>query len=323
MIQNIESFYQTQMKVGLHQVLLFAKAVEPNKRVKYCIATNGQYAIEGFCIIHERFPIAYIQDGPLSDNNDVISQMIQAIEKYYKKKLFAITTIQLPYTDGNIVQYQNTTSINYLQLPTWSTIIINITDVEAFQKIFATGNLATNIRKAIKKGVEVHDTINYADIKSFADLYDATYKHRGLATQWKNTSEYFSSLWQVMQNENGFFIGAYLNEQLVAGGIFLCQGKTVYYKFGASNRDVQNVPLMHSVIYRAMQKASELGYKYFDLGGINPDAVEGDQVFAINTFKKGFGGTVITSPKRIFITNNPVSLAIVLFLLKLKKLVRN
>jgi lipid II:glycine glycyltransferase (peptidoglycan interpeptide bridge formation enzyme) len=320
--QKIDSFGQTHNTVGLHQVLAFTEAMEPQKRIKYCIAENENKEIEGYCIIHTRFPIACIQDGPVSKNEKTVSEMISAIQKHLKARLFAFTTIQLPYSKNSLPLFlTNNTIAKHFDLPTWSTIIVDLSNVEILLKTFSKGHHSA-IRKAEKSGITISTNFTQQTIKAFADLFDATYKSRNLATQWKNTELYFTKLAETITDKNGYFVGSYLDNKLVAGGIFLANGNTVQYKFGTSNHEYRNIPLMHSVIYNAMLHAAKQGFTQFDLGGINPEAAEGSQVQAINTFKKGFGGTIITSPKRIYLTNNPISLAIVLLLLKFKKLIR-
>ena len=322
MTQKIESFCQLQTNIGLHQVLLFSQAMEPTKKIEFCVAENEKHTIEGFCIIHKKFPIIYIQDGPIVSNNEHLSIIISAIKKHYSRRLFAFSTIQLPFSNKQISVdvYNNPCISKVFDLPTWSTIIINTSNIETLLKSFSKGHLSA-IKKAKKEGITTSDFFSDDTIKSFVNIFDANYKTRGLATQWANTMTYFTHLSATMAFNNSFFIGAYKNDKLVAGGIFLAHGNTIHYKFGTSNYELRSIPLMHTVIYQAILKAKELNFSIFDLGGINPDAIDGSQVRSINTFKKGFGGTIITSPKRIYLTNNPLSLTIVLLLLKIKHLI--
>ena len=321
LIKKIESFYLVQDTIGLHQVLDFTQLMEPQKKVTYCIAENENKDIIGYCVIHYRFPIAFIQDGPVSNDSVVISEMISAIRTYYSHMFFAFTTIQLPLSKGIYHNIVNNESIaKLIDLPTWSTILVELTDLDVVTRNFTKGHLSA-IKKADKSGLIISNEVTNQTITDFAKLFDETYKSRKIATQWQNSEIYFKTLSQKLNNK-GYFIGAYLDRKLVAGGFFIKQGKTVHYKYGASNHELRSIPLMHTVIYNAMLHAMEQGACYFDLGGINPNAPEGSQIHAINTFKKGFGGTIVTSPERIFISNHPISLAIIVFLLKLKKLIR-
>ena len=316
--QKIDSFCQTQDNVGLHQVLAFTKGMEPQKQVEYCIVENENCEIQGFCVIHLHFPIAFIQDGPISKDEIIVSTIISTIQKRFKKRFYAFTTIQLPY----LVQAKlkcNNAIVKYFDLPTWATIIVDLSNTESLFKTFSKGHPSA-IKKAEKSGINISNTFTEQTIKDFALLFDKMYKKRKIIPQWKDSELYFKKISEMMKSNNSFFTGAYLEEKLVAGGIFLAYGKTVHYKFGCSDHELRTIPLMHSVIYNAMLHSKDKGFTSFDLAGINLVAPEDSQIQGINTFKKGFGGKIIKSPKRIYVTNNSVSLAIVLFLLKLKKL---
>jgi len=319
---KIEEFCRTQDNIGLHQVLAFTDAMEPQKTIEYCIAENGINEITGFCIIHTKFPIAFIQDGPIISNDEILLEMVSAIQKYYRNKFFAFTTIQFPYSNTTLPKVSNNKSLSkQFDLPTWSTIIVELKDSENLLKVFSKGHHSA-IKKAEKSGIIISNDFTNQTIKEFSNLFDETYRTRHLKTLWENTETYFVKLSEFIHSKNGFFIGAYLDNKLVAGGLFLQVGNTVHYKYGTSNHELRSIPLMHTVIYNAMLQAKNLGFTQFDLGGINIDAAEGSQVHAINTFKKGFGGNITTSPDRIYLTNNRITLAIVLLLLKLKKLIR-
>jgi hypothetical protein len=323
---KIEKFSQSLLTIGLHQVLLFSQAMEPTKKLEYCIAMNGNDEIEGYCIINKRFPIISIQDGPVSLNERIISDIISAIKIKYSSSIFAFTTIQLPYSQKDAIvekvrSKDNSFITNVFSYPTWITIIIETTSSEYIEASFQKGNVGTNIRKAQKKGVHIDSSISEKTINEFANLYDSTYKNRDIQKQWKNSHTFFTALVPHLKTDNGFFIGAYFQDKMVAGGIFFASGNTLYYKYGASNRTLKGIPLMHSIIHQAVLLAKDRGYSFLDLCGINPEAPEGSQVHAITMFKKGFGGSILRSPERIYLTNNRITLAFVLLLLKFKRLI--
>jgi len=324
--KRIESFCQTFPSIGLHQDLLFSQAMEPKRQIVYCIAENTEKVIQGFSIIHYSFPIASIQDGPIAKNAYIVNAMIDSIRNRFSIRFFAFTTIQLPYASIAEPKYNSKIDLfkNYINYPNWSTSIIDLTknenDLKTLIKNFSKGHVSA-IKKAEKTGISVSNEFADEKIKAFALLFDETYKTRNIKTQWDNSLNYFTMLSEIMKPTKSFFIGAYHENCLVAGGIFLTQGDTVHYKFGSSNHQIRSIPLMHSVLYNAMLYAQNQGFHYFDLGGINTNAPEGSQVWAINTFKKGFGGNIISSPERIYLSNNRITLAFVLLLLKFKRLI--
>ena len=194
----------------------------------------------------------------------------------------------------------------YYNLPTWATIIVDCNDIENIKKSFCTGNLATNIRKAEKKGITTNGTFSIDVLSKFSSIYDYNYLHRNIRPTWGNTYDYFYSIKEYIDNNQAFFIGSYLDNKLVAGGIFLISKNTVYYKYGASDKTIKGIPLMHTVIYNAILKACELKCQFFDLNGINPRSSGSDQVAAITMFKRSFHGKEILSPERIYLNINPL-----------------
>ena len=191
LIKKIESFYLAQETIGLHQVLAFTQLMEPQKKVRYCIAENENNDIIGYCIIHYRFPIVFIQDGPVSNDSVVISEMISAIRAHYSQIFFAFTTIQLPLSKGIYHNIANNESIAKLvDIPTWSTILIELSDLETLTKNFTKGHYSA-IKKAEKSGLIISNEITSQTITDFAKLFDETYKSRKIATQWHDSDTYF------------------------------------------------------------------------------------------------------------------------------------
>ena len=75
---------------------------------------------------------------------------------------------------------------------------------------------------------------------------------------------------------------------LVSGSIVVGTGETAYYASGVYARDQFDKPLGHWPLWRAMLRAQELGYRWFDAGE-NPDRWHGtDKEISIAFFKRGF-----------------------------------
>ena len=75
---------------------------------------------------------------------------------------------------------------------------------------------------------------------------------------------------------------------VIGGSIFTFQGISVRYLISASDPERRELPMTHLVIYRAILEAKEAGFRYFDFWGYNHFAERDDQVFKVNSFKKGF-----------------------------------
>src|ERR1035437_1797050 len=224
LIQKLESFCHSFTSIGLHQALAFSKAMEPKRQQSFCVAQNEEYEIFGFCIIHYSFPLVSIQDGPISKNDAIICLMIDSIRKRYNKRFFAFTTIQLPYACTALAENSKNKTVieNYFNYQNWSTSIIELFDLHNLSKNLSKGHLSA-IKKAEKWGITVSNDFSNQTILTFSVLFDETYKTRKIKAQWNNTESYFIELSKQMNLTKSFFIGAYLENKLVAGGIFLTQ----------------------------------------------------------------------------------------------------
>jgi lipid II:glycine glycyltransferase (peptidoglycan interpeptide bridge formation enzyme) len=93
----------------------------------------------------------------------------------------------------------------------------------------------------------------------------------------------------------------------VLGGIALVlQGKTVRYFKGAADPAIRNLPVLHLAIWESILWSKENGFSHFDLWGYNHFVDESDQVYFINRFKKGFGGTFTFYPKKMYFLFKPL-----------------
>ena len=151
--------------------------------------------------------MASIQDGPISNSNDIICLMIDSIRRRYNKRFFAFSTIQLPYSCKALPNKKRNDDLleSYFYYPNWSTSIIELLDNINLSKNLSKGHLSA-IKKAEKLGITISNEFNDQTIKDFALLFDETYKTRNIKTQWDNTESYFISLSQLMKTTQSFFV---------------------------------------------------------------------------------------------------------------------
>ena len=81
----------------------------------------------------------------------------------------------------------------------------------------------------------------------------------------------------------GYGLLAYAEGRPVGGAVFLRYGRTVEYKFGASQRDAQQLRPNHLLFWSAIREACEDGFEVFDFGRTDLD---GD---SLREFKLGWG----------------------------------
>ena len=139
------------------------------------------------------------------------------------------------------------------------------------------------IKRGERNGVRVHKDENFSEFKK---LYNNFRKGKNLP---HDSMKAF--------RDHGVLFSAYYKRQMVAAGIFVCNGEHVRAwslasvrlgKLDGQMRDVVG-QANRMVIWEAMKYFRSLGVRYFDLGGINPDSQKSEDI-SLAEFKEAFGG---------------------------------
>ncbi len=142
-----------------------------------------------------------------------------------------------------------------------------------------------NVKKARKSGVEIHRFRHLEALWVFYRLFAQTHQRHGVPVQpWR----WFVNLWRfVVLPGEGFLSLALYQGRAIAGALFLQDGETVVYKYGATDYRYQrlrpNDLLFHEEILRAWHR----GYRFFDLGRVGPNE-EG-----LREYKKKWGAKAL------------------------------
>lgn len=132
-----------------------------------------------------------------------------------------------------------------------------------FDKLSSSNRRA--IRKSQKDGVRVEFSHSLDALKGFYELQCITRKRHGLPSQ---PFKFFESIHRnLIAPQKGIIISAFVRSgQLAASSIYLEQGKTVHYKYGASEKRYQSSRCNNLVMWNALKHYSELGFESIDLG---------------------------------------------------------
>ena len=160
-----------------------------------------------------------------------------------------------------------------------------------FDLLFATfqkSRVQRGIRQAERFAASGALAVKRADRESdlaevFYDLHVSTRRRLGVPVQPRR---FFRLLWKrMLQPGFGFALLAQSEGRSVAGAVFLVHGRTMVYKFGASERDAQRLRPNHLLMSSAIREACGRGLDIFDLGRTDLD---GD---SLREFKLGWGTT--------------------------------
>lgn len=147
---------------------------------------------------------------------------------------------------------------------------------------FHKSQVQRNIRRAEREGVEVRIATTEDDlVETFYGLHLRTRRRLGAPVQRKR---YFSLLWRrVLDPGGGYVLLARHAGVPVAGAVFLTAGRTVVYKYGASDERSWKLRPNHALFNAAIAKSCTENRAMFDFGRTDL----GDE--GLCAFKRGWG----------------------------------
>lgn len=284
-----ESWFAHLGYLPVEQDIFWAKKTEPNSRwILYKLFDKKVFS--GFALVKVKKRIlADIYFGPVVFDEVHYLPFLGLIVKQLRKKLiFALRLI--PPTSAPEVEGENT---NF----NWATIVINlIPDEDVLFQSF-NKNHRYSIRKTIEKNVTV-SALKRDELPEFVDGYIEMYRRRKIYQDKVAITQIFNNIYDAATEspDKGMVLAIHHPEDkhIVAGGIFLRSGNTMYYRHGFSLR-CKGLSLMHVLIWKAICYAKKQGCTRFDMGGysLDPDP----QLSGINDFKKWFSGDLIINPR--------------------------
>jgi len=138
-------------------------------------------------------------------------------------------------------------------------------------------------KKATAEGVEVTINNSVGGMEVFFRLNSLTRKRHGLPPQPFN---FFKHLYDRIISRNlGFVITALFKGEPIAGAIFLTFGEKAVYKYGASDLEYQNLRANNLVMWEAIRRCCQQGFKSLSFGRTEPENT------GLIQFKSGWGTT--------------------------------
>ncbi len=306
---RIIAFLQQNQSASIEQDPDWYRINNPSKKVTHFYALQNEQVV-CYCSITENKIIAQIHLGPVFSDPETLVSSIRAIRNYYLKKRFAQLEVQLGVNyNFDEIEYFLYNSIPFVQkfdAENWSTISLNIEpDIEEIFKSFKS-NHKGSIKKALKENLKVQFIETVEDVKLLAGLYDKMYLARKLKKSFHDTFEVFNGLNNLFLTRNkGKILGVFTPEGKMIGGVIMgIHNEDMYYKYGISDPEFRKLPVLHLALFEAIKIAKNEGLKIFNFGGYNHFVGKDDQVYAINFFKRSFGGEFIYYPKRMYFTLN-------------------
>ncbi len=149
-----------------------------------------------------------------------------------------------------------------------------------------------NLRLSQRHGVKVVEDNSDKAFKAYLQLMEETTKRQGF---YAHTSDYHQKMWETLKPSGmaHLLVAKYKGEILVTWILFKFKD-VLYYPYGWSTREHQNVMASYAMMWEAIQFGKKQGCKLFDLWGTpGPDPSPKDPWFGFHRFKVGFGAKVV------------------------------
>ncbi len=150
-----------------------------------------------------------------------------------------------------------------------------------------------NIRLAGRKGVTVRRGQGQADFDAWYNIYIATSERDQFLI---NSKAFYEEVMRLFSQDDRFalFLAEYEGKP-IAGIIVLRFGRWSWYMYGASSNEQRNLMPNHLLQWNGMQWAKSHGCWYYNFRGIPHILEEGQELWGVYVFKRGFGGYAIRS----------------------------
>jgi len=118
--------------------------------------------------------------------------------------------------------------------------------------------------------------------------------------------------------DRALFLAEY-EGKAIAGIIVLRLGKWSWYMYGASSNEYRNLMPNHLLQWNGMQWAKSHGCEYYNFRGIPETLEEGQELWGVYIFKRGFGGYPLRFLETHDLVYQPLIYSIYMRLLEVKR----
>ena len=174
-----------------------------------------------------------------------------------------------------------------------------------------------NVRLAGRKGVIVRRGEGQADLDTFYRIYETTRERDQFFIHNKQHYEDILRLYS-----NGDRVALFLAEhegKAIAAIIVLRLGRWSWYMYGASSNEQRNLMPNHLLQWTGMQWAKSHGCWYYNFRGIPDVLEEGQELWGVYLFKRGFGGYALRFLETHDLVYRPLIYKLYMRLLEMKR----
>ncbi|HCB30642.1 MAG TPA: hypothetical protein DEP50_07955 [Acinetobacter lwoffii] len=222
----------------------------------------------------------YVEDSPymgfVFDENVDVNDVIGSVFSYMKlNRINFVRFVQQQY-------YANVRSNKFVKTIEKHTHVLKLD--KSVDELWRNleGRCRTAVRKAEKCGIKVSFVFDVQVVHLYYQMLTEVYGCQQLI--YPHPRDFFIDIFNKFNGSQLYMLVARLDEEIIAGGIFLVDKETVYYLNGASRREYNNTGVNNLIQWKSIQHAHELGKLYYDFVG--------SDMARFGKFKKSFGGDV-------------------------------
>jgi lipid II:glycine glycyltransferase (peptidoglycan interpeptide bridge formation enzyme) len=174
-----------------------------------------------------------------------------------------------------------------------------------------------NIRLAGRKGVTVRRGEGQADLDTFYKIYETTSERDQF---FIHSKAFYEEVMRLYSQDDRFalFLAEYQREP-IAGIIVLRYGRWSWYMYGASSNEHRNLMPNHLLQWNGIQWAKSHGCWYYNFRGIPDILEEGQELWGVYIFKRGFGGYAMRALETHDLVYQPLVYNVYMRLLEVKR----
>lgn len=301
---EITAFVKSQPSFSQEQLPGWHK--HAHQRPCYHLFYKGGTMVAVATVLETKGRLARIQFGPLVVSQSIAADVLSRLSQHYQRLGFWSLYIQSNDTQPMLLNTTESKCTSAFDAYSWSTIWVDLSREDLFSSF--SKHHQRMVKKAQKLGLEAK-ILQEEDLESFNSGYCAMYKHRGHILNVSQQLRMLKNRYKILtENGLGMLYGAYDGEVLIGGIMVAVQGSHWFYVQGFASIEYRHLPVNHYLFHELFILAQIQGFKVFDMGGYNRFAKEGDQVYSINQFKKGFSDNIVDYAPQVEIVFKPVKM---------------
>ena len=280
-------------------------AVQQSSRVEQVKATLGGRAIGLAAVRIKRLPmlslgIAYIGGGPLTQLADGVepsrlAMVLSALRQRYVEEQGLLLRVSPPLVAPELMELAQATYLSAgfeisPRVRGYRTMLLDLAaDIPEIQARLAK-RWKRQLNKGLKSGFELEVGTSDELFEQFCELFARFVKWKGFEVE--HGPSFHLEVHKRLPEAARYLIVLCRHQGQLAGGLVLARtGDTAAYVLGATNPDLRDLRPGHYLQFKAIEKLKELGLRYYDLGGIDPEANPG-----VYEFKAGMTDVDISAP---------------------------